>query len=392
MYFQVLDTKRNCKNVFYDGKLEDEFRDCMTHTWSYTPHFEQTKKPSYAEIWCLGKSLDEMCPDNIKLDWNDINLKANAFMKSLKTSKINLQNNCLYDLLPEHFLLEFYLLKNKITEHVFENFSKPKNYDFLSDLTALIYQISTRKLNINYDNLDWSKKEVRDSFNKIKNVSSTIKYTPWVSATGRLSTKTNSFPILNLNKSLRSCLVPTNDLFLELDFNSAELRVLFALLDQEQPKDDVHGWIAKNIFSDKYSRDDVKRKVFSWLYNPKAKNKKLNSFLDRDKVLEKYYNQGSIITPYDRKIYVEEEKAVNYMIQSTASDLLLTAAIAINKFLQGKKSFVCFCIHDSLVLDISSDDKQHLQELIDIFSQTKLGFFKTNVSLGKNFGSMRKIV
>jgi hypothetical protein len=390
LYFQVLDSKKECNNVFYEGGLVDIKTEAMTHTWSYSPHYQNTK-PYFADIWSLGLSLDAACPEQLKADWKEINLKARCFLKTLQTSKIDLNHNCLFDLLPESFLIDFYSLRNGITKHIFENLEKPKNYDFLTDLCEMIYGISQRELNVSFDNLNWADDKTREAFGKIKEARRNIEYTPWVTATGRLSTKPHSFPILNLNKQLRAYLVPENDLFVELDYNAAELRVLFALLDQPQPPDDVHSWIAENLFLNKFSRDETKKKVFSWLYNPKARNKKLNDFLARDKILNKYYIDGAAHTPYNRVIPVDEARAVNYTIQSTASDLFLTSAIKINKMLKNKQSHVAFCVHDSLVLDMSHGDKSLLDELISVFSETKFGEFKVNVSIGKNFGSMKRI-
>ena len=197
--------------------------------------------------------------------------------------------------------------------------------------------------------------------------------------------------ILNLNKELRSAIVPTNDAFVELDYNAAELRVMLALLGQAQPKEDIHDWISKNIFDSKYDRDTTKKKVFAWLYNPKAKNKKLNEYLDRAKILEKFYEDSIVSTPYGRDIEVDEEKAVNYIIQSTTSDLFLTSAMKVDKMLEDKKSKIAFCVHDSLVLDVCHKEKDLINEIIEKFSGTKFADFKVNVSLGKNFGAMKKV-
>ena len=163
------------------------------------------------------------------------------------------------------------------------------------------------------------------------------------------------------------------------------------MLKQKQPKDDIHLWISKNIFESKYDRDTTKKKVFAWLYNSKAKNKKLNSYLNRGKILKNFYKDGYVSTPFGREIAVEEEKAVNYMIQSTTSDLFLTSAIKIDKMLKNKKSKISFCVHDSLVLDLAKEEKNLISELAKIFSQTKFGVLKTNMNIGKNYGSMRKI-
>tara|TARA_B100002019_G_C21099285_1_gene512675 strand:- start:610 stop:813 length:204 start_codon:yes stop_codon:yes gene_type:complete len=65
--------------------------------------------------------------------------------------------------------------------------------------------------------------------------------------------------------------------------------------------------------------------------------------------------------------------------------------IKIDKFLKNRKSFVSFCVHDSLVLDIVKEDKDIITELVSIFSNTKLGQFKTNISIGLDYGNMKRL-
>ena len=77
---------------------------------------------------------------------------------------------------------------------------------------------------------------VRNFLKKIKKTEPYIKYNIFGTKTGRLTTKPNSFPILTLKKEYRSILKPNNDLFVELDYNAAELRVLLTLMNVEQPK------------------------------------------------------------------------------------------------------------------------------------------------------------
>jgi len=59
--------------------------------------------------------------------------------------------------------------------------------------------------------------------------------------------------------------------------------------------------------------------------------------------------------------------------------------------LEGAKSYVAFPIHDSIVLDLSVEDKEKLPEIIDIFSNTVLGKFMVNVNVGKNFGQLKRL-
>ena len=59
--------------------------------------------------------------------------------------------------------------------------------------------------------------------------------------------------------------------------------------------------------------------------------------------------------------------------------------------MKGCKSYVAFPIHDSIVLDFSIEDREKLSGIIDIFSNTELGKFKVNISVGKNFGNLKKL-
>ena len=388
MIFQLLDTKQECYKIFCEGKLFDDYNnDSLSHTWAPSSHMS-AERIEYAQIWCNGKTLAEVCPDALKERFTLLNNKAKMYLRTFHNAKINLQDVCFYDLVPEKFLLDFYEVKNEITRFVFENYQKPKNYEFIKDLLFFLKRIEERDLNLD---LDFSKLDVSSGILKLDNCGAKILYNPWGTVTGRLTTHKSSFPILTLNKNLRGCVKPQNDAFVELDFNAAELRVLLGLLGEEQPDEDIHVWLAKNVFNDKFSREEVKKKVFAWLYNPNAKNKKLNEFLNRDKLYEKYFHNDYVSTPFYRIIPVEKEKAVNYLIQSTSSDMLLTSAMRVDKILQSKKSFVSFCIHDSIVVDLSLEDRDMIDLLRDEFSKTAFGNLKTNLSLGKDFGSMKKV-
>ena len=65
--------------------------------------------------------------------------------------------------------------------------------------------------------------------------------------------------------------------------------------------------------------------------------------------------------------------------------------IKVSNYLKDSKSHVAFPVHDSVVLDFSIEDKNKLPEIIEIFSNTELGTFLANVSIGKNFGKLEKL-
>ena len=390
MIFQLLDTKHECYKIFCADELHDDYSDeVLTHTWAPSPSLAD-KEVEYAQIWSGGKTLADLCPEKSKHRFENLNERAKVFLKTFFNARINLDDVCFYDCVPEKFLLDYFSLKNEIAADVFENYKKPLNHDFMRDLIFFVDRISNQTLNIDMSDLDMS--DEKTGVQKISLDKNKVVYNPWGTVTGRLTTQKNSFPILTLNKNLRKCLTPQNDVFLELDYNASELRVLLGLLDQVQPEEDLHSWLAKEVFDDKYTREEVKKKVFAWLYNPTSKNKRLNAFFDRQAVLEKYYDGHKVVTPYDRTVDVDEEKALNYLIQSSSSDMMLTAAMKLEKILSNKKSFVAFCIHDSIVLDIAAEDKELVENMREEFSKTRFGNFRTNMSLGLDFGDMKRIV
>ena len=203
--------------------------------------------------------------------------------------------------------------------------------------------------------------------------------------------KKGSFPILTLNKEFRKAIEPTNDWILELDYNAAELRTLLALAGKEQPNEDIHQWNSGILG---VSREEAKKSVISWLYGSKTSDigKRLSKMYAREAVLNKYYNpETKVVTnPFGRKIQATDHHALNYLVQSTTADLVFDRMMALQKFLQGKKSFIKFCLHDSVVIDLSKEDKADVEQILDIFADTKLARFVSNVSLGKNFGELVK--
>lgn len=391
MLFQTLDNKKECYAIYSDGDLYHYPNNLsLTHTWAHTPHFEN-RSVEYAQIWAAGKSLSETCPEHLKEEWSEVETKARAFLTSFKEAGVNLNDVCFYDLVPKKFLLKYCEVKNKIANYVFEHYKKPSNYNFMLELVKFLKEISEQELNTRVENLDFINIKNRETLNKIKNSANYIKYKPWGTVTGRLTTEKESFPILTLNKELRSILRPNNDLFVELDFSAAEIRTLFGLLGREQPVGDIHNLINKHVFDSKYDREESKRRVFAWLYNPKARNKKLGQYIDKNEIIKKYYHDGVVTTPFGRKIEVKEDKVLNYLVQSTASDLFLRSALRVHNLLKKYESKIAFCIHDSLIIDICKEEKDILQEVINIFTDTIYGKFTSHLSMGTDFGSMKQI-
>jgi len=382
LYFQTLDDKSECAGVYVAGKLHfDEIPPDLTKTWKYTGSIIDPKI-EYAWLYANGDSLEKACPDELIEELRRIQRRFRAYLKSFKIGRINLREHCFFDLVPDSFLLEFCEIKNKITKHVFETYEKPVNYELLNDIQKLMHKIKYQNLNLNQEGCRelYYTSMGRSKANELLKKYNYIDYNMFGTVTGRLTTNENSFPILTVKREYRRLIKPHNNWFISLDYNGAEIRTFFELAGQEQPKGDVHEWNMKNIFEDEIDRKTAKLRFFAWFYNPKSNIIEAECY-NREKILDKWYKEGYINTIYGRKIQVDKRKAFNYLIQSTTSDRVLSRAVKIDKFLDGKKSFISHIIHDEIVIDFSDDERIYVPEIKKIFEE---GDYKVNVNAGKN--------
>lgn len=399
MIFQTLDDKNECVGFYVDGDLHfhQPLPDNLTKTWSYSG-FLKGKDIEYAKLYCEGKSLDDVCPEHLKEDWQEINKKLKSIMAACFESKVSLKENCFFDLTPKRFLIEFCHLRNEITEHILANYKKPVEYDFYKRFNELLHDIRYRDLNINLDNIQ-SKLGSPDAlsfYRKINNGKSNIVYNMFGTITGRLTTTKSSFPILTFPKQYREILVPQNDWFVVFDMNAAELRTALALAGKKQIEGDLHGWSAENVFKGQLDRSEAKSTATAWLYDSHSAlaakyDEELSSLYDKDGLLEKYWIDGNVQTPYNRSIPADKHHAISYLNQSTFIDLFHRQIIKIDDYLRGKKSFVSFMIHDEFVLDVSEDEKEHILEVAKILQNTPYGIFPVNIKVGHNYGSLKKL-
>ena len=394
MIFQTLDDKSECVGIYSDGALH--FHDLptnLTKTWKYTGSV-QDPDIDYAWLYCEGKKLQQVCPEELREEVTDLQKTFKAYMLSFKIAKIDLNQNCFFDLVPSDFLLQFCEMRNKITQHVFNTHERPKNYDHLDRSYKLLHKIRYQKLNINVDGcrkLMTTTTDRQDIQNLINNRAHYVNYNLFGTVTGRLTTHKDSNPILTVKSRFRSLYKPTNDWFVSFDYNGAEVRTFLALCDHEQPQEDIHEWNMRNLYSNAVTdRDEAKVMFFSAFYN--HNDMSLNgSVYNRDRVINKHYDGSHVYTPFGRSILVDERRAFNYIIQSTTSDLTIERACALDDALENTESRVAFIIHDEVVLDLKHEDRYMIPELKQIFQNNTMGSFMSNVKVGKNYGSMKEL-
>ena len=394
MIFQTLDDKDECIGIYRSGSLTfDDIPEGLSACWAPVPYLAD-KEIEYASLYCGGKTPDQVCPEELKDDWEQISDKMKAYYRSLILSKVDLNENCFFDLVPPRFLSEYCRMRVEITKHVLEVYERPENYDYLLSMTKLLTKVGHNELNIDLSSLNSTLhlEKVRRFRKKAENLPKYIKYNLFGTKTGRLSTKKGSFPIMNMNKEFRSIVKPKNDYFLELDFNAAEVRTLLSLAGSKQPHIDIHAWnLAQGMGENVESREDAKKAFFSWLYDEKKINNNLEGIYHRNKVRESHFKDNKVTTPFGNTMEADYHHALSYLIQGTTAEMVLRQAIKIDEFLQGKKSFISFTIHDSIVIDIPKEEAHLARKLLDIFGDTELGHFLVNSSVGSDFGNMREV-
>ena len=396
-YFVTLDDKKECVGVFCNGELHfDSFPSELHYTWSPSASLIPlgATHAEFGYFYANGKSLTEVCPAHLQEDWVGLNKRMDAYVRSFRIAKVDLEHNCVFDLVPHQYLLRYCDLQTQIIKHVFKTHEKPQNYDFMRSVGEMLLEIQSQKIKLNLAFLKgrFINKRARDFSQALEKgkKDNYVSYDAFKTKTGRLSVKKGSFPILNLDKDFRRIVEPTHDWILELDYNAAELRTLLALAGKEQPREDIHRWNSGILG---VSRSEAKNSVISWLYGSKTSDigEELSQLYAKEKVLNDFYDveSGVVTTPFKRKLKADAHHALNYLVQSTTADLVFDRMLEIREHLKDKKSFIKFCLHDSVVIDLDHEERGEIKHILKIFSETKLGNFRSSVAAGRNFGDLQ---
>ncbi len=374
MILQTLDIKNNCKGIFHEGAfLFQDFDETLNEYSTAWKHSEMLEDKNYHYLYLTIKEDDLSAYSHDPELFTVYRKKMEAHYRAATTAKVSLEESCFYDLLPEHQLVKWFSMRQQALENLNRESKIAEDYEILHKIHVLTTLIAKQ-------DVQFGSKTGR------------VIYDIFGSATGRLTTKKGSVPVLTLKKEQRELLKPQNDAFVELDLNAAEVRMLMALSGKEQPQGDIHDWVVKNVFDNQIERSKAKVELFAWLYNPSSSKSHFDKFFSRQIFRDFYFSEdGVLTTPFGRKLLVDERKAQNYLLQSTTSDQVLENAYKIQKMLKGKKSKIAFTLHDSIILDMSQEDAIMLREIKSQFEQTKWGSFMSTCKIGKNFGTLKEI-
>ena len=148
MLFQVLDAKRDCVGYFANNQINPSTElPSEGGTWEYSEYLGEAPI-EIARIYAHGATITDVCPEDMKDEWEMIKKTLRSCLRAFSTARVNLNENCFYDVLPEYFLYQYMNAKNKVTEHVLNKYERPENYQQVFNLVRMLDDIQSRSLNI----------------------------------------------------------------------------------------------------------------------------------------------------------------------------------------------------------------------------------------------------
>lgn len=214
------------------------------------------------------------------------------------------------------------------------------------------------------------------------------------------SRPTNAFNTINFlalaKGAPRSAFIPTNDVFVEYDFDGYHLRLVANLLEIEIPTNEsIHLHLGKQYFQKEEltpeEYQESKKITFRQMYNGVEDDYKHIHFfacvdlLVRD-MWQNYRTDGHLILPNGRKLIQDNsnpQKLFNYYIQCLETYNNVKKLVKLKELLKNKKSKVVLVVYDSILIDFSKEDgRETLDNIENILQEDN---YSVKRKLGKNY-------
>jgi len=198
------------------------------------------------------------------------------------------------------------------------------------------------------------------------------------------SRPTNAFNSVNFaaipkSEQHRKCFHPTNDYFVEFDFDGYHLRLLCNQIEYELTNESAHKQLAKHYFGTEEISDEqykeAKQINFHAIYGKipeKHKNLKIFKEIQEyiDAMWDSFNKSGYVWNPQSGKAFTTKlkdmhpAKLMNYMMQSleTSNNILILKEVL--RYLRNKKTKISLYTYDAILFDFSKEDgKETLSDI-----------------------------
>ena len=264
----------------------------------------------------------------------------------------------------------------------------PSGFDFYNKTaTNVFFLLEQSGLGIHYEEFKNLFKPRNPLYNIIDNKVLTS-YNLY-NATSRPTNAFNSvnFAAIPKSEQHRKCFYPTNDYFVEFDFDGYHLRLLSEQIGYELTDESAHKQLARQYFNKEEITDEeynqAKQINFHAIY---GKIPEKYAFLD---VFEKidgfikglwteYETNGRVLAPISNKPFTKAlknmnpQKLMNYIMQSLETSRNILILKDVLRYLQDKKTKVVLYTYDALLFDYNREDgKETLEKLQEILETGK---------------------
>lgn len=205
-----------------------------------------------------------------------------------------------------------------------------------------------------------------------------------------------NFAGLNKEDGTRKFLTPQNDFLLELDINGYHPTLIANVIGYDLGSDGVYEHFAKVL---DVEVSEAKELMFRQLYGGISKEyTHLEYFKEVDRLINDLWNNyrsegyvKCLLSDYKFDGYnienINKQKLFNYYIQNLETTNNIRILKEILPLLTGKTKLVLYT-YDAFLFDVSKDEKQMIQQIVDTFTQHNL---KIKMSYGGNYDSLRRL-
>ena len=215
--------------------------------------------------------------------------------------------------------------------------------------------------------------------------------------TSRPTNAFNSINFLALAKgTARSAFIPTNDIFVEFDFDGYHLRLIANKINFELPQGiSIHTYLGQQYFNKKEltpeEYQESKKITFRQLYNGIEHDYRGIEFFNKVAIfiedLWETMQYGKYVElPNGRRftgLDFNPQKLFNYYVQCLETVNNVKKLLKLKELLETKRSKVVLVVYDSILVDFSKEDgREVLDQIRDILQEDN---YLVKVQLGKTY-------
>ena len=274
----------------------------------------------------------------------------------------------------------------------------PSGFDFYNKIaTNVFFLLEQHGLGIFYEEFNKMFTPRNPLFNTVDN-----KVLTQYNLYNVTSRPTNAFNSVNFaaipkSEQHRKCFRPTNDYFVELDFDGYHLRLLCEQIGYPLSNESAHKQLAKQYFNkeeiteDEY--DKAKQINFHAIYGKiPEKWANLEIFTGIDDYIKElwrqYQDDGKVLAPISGKPFtstlkeMNPQKLMNYIMQSLETSRNILILKEVLRYLDNKKTKVALYTYDAILFDFSKEDGKEtledIQEILETGSKYPIKFKYSN--------------